>query len=301
MKRPMEISLQLQQRINVLFCVKLNLILKETRTKIQAAYGQNSLSYSRIQFWYRTFQGGCVSVVDLPRAAKTRTGRSDENIQAVRNALAIDRRLTIQEMSNFTGVKTANIQRILKLDLGLVHKCAKFVPHLLTGIQEQQRLNNASLMLRRVAADPTFLKTVVTMDETWIYLYDPDMRAHASQWLPKGSAPPVVCKREMSTKKVLLISFFDHQGVVHREFLRNTTVNAAIFVAILRRFRTSLRIRRPRMYRSYWLHMDNASPHTALPTRNYLLQTGTQVVPHPPYSPDMAPNDFFFTLVSKGN
>ncbi len=120
------------------------------------------------------------------------------------------------------------------------------------------------------------------------------MRTHASQWLPKGSAPPVVCKREMSTKKVLLISFFDHQGVVHRELLRNTTVNAAIFVAILRRFQTSLHIRRPRLYRSYWLHMDNASPHTALPTRNYLLQTGTQVVPHPPYSPDMAPNDFFF-------
>ncbi len=48
MKRPMEISLQLQQRINVLFCVKLNLSLKETRIKINAAYGQNSISYSRI-------------------------------------------------------------------------------------------------------------------------------------------------------------------------------------------------------------------------------------------------------------
>ncbi len=197
-------------------------------------------------------------------------------------------------MADFTGIKTGNIQRILKMDLGLVRKCAKFVPHLLTGIQEHQRLNNATLMLRCTAADLTFLQSVVTMDEMWIYLYDPDMCAHASQWLPKESNPPVICKREMSTKKVLLISFFNHQGIVHREFLRNTTVNSAVFVHILRRFHTSLRIHRPCLFRSYWLHMDNASPHTALPTRNFLLHTGTQVMPHPSYLPDMAPNDIFF-------
>ncbi len=233
-------------------------------------------------------------MVDLPRAAKTRTGRSDENIQAVRNALTLGRRLTIEDMSEFTGIKTGHIQRILKLDLGLVQKCACFVPHLLTGIQEKKRLDNSALMLRHAAADRKFLESIITMDESWMYIYDLDMRMHASQWLPKGSDPPIVCKREMSTKKVLLISFFDHQGLVHREFLHNTTMNAAVFVDILRRFRTSLRIRKPRIFRSFWLHMDNASPHTARPTRTFLLQTGTQVLPHPPYSPDLAPNDFFF-------
>lgn len=252
------------------------------------------MSYSRIQFWYRAFQGGRVCVVDLPRAAKAWTGRSDENIQAVRNALAMDRRLTIEQMSEFTGIKTGNIQRILKLDLGLVRKCARFVPHLLTGAQERQRLENSTLMLRHIAADPWFLETIVTMDESWVYEYDPDRRCHASQWLAKGADPPVVCKREMSTKKVLLVSFFDHVGVVHREFLRNTTVTGEVFVDILRQFRTSLRIRRPRLFRAFWLHMDNASPHTCLETRRFLLQTGTQVVPHPLYSPDLAPNDFFF-------
>ena len=278
----------------MLFCVKLDLSLKEMHTKMEQAYGRNCLSYSRIQFWYKAFQGGHVCVVDLPRAAKTCTGRSDENIQAVRNALALDKHLTIEEMSNFTGVKTGNIQRILKLDLGQVRKCAHFVPHLLTGIQERKRLENSALMLRCAAANWKFLESIVTMDESWMYIYDPDMRRHASQWLPKGSDPPIVCKREMSTKKVLLISFFDHQGLVHQEFLRNTTVNAAVFVAILRHFRTSLRTRRPRIFRSFWLHMDNASPHTALPTRNFLLHTGTQVLPHLPYSPDLALNDFFF-------
>ncbi len=261
---------------------------------MQLAYGAACLSYSRIQFWFRAFEGGRVSVVDLPRAARIRTGRSEENIQTVCNALAKDRRLTIAAMSDLTGINEGNIQRILKLDLGLVRKCARFVPHLLTGRQEKERLDNSAQMLRHVTSQRQFLQTIVTMDESWVYQYDPEARMHASQWLPKGSDPPVVVHRERATGKVLLITFFDYQGLIYREFLRNRTVTSIIFVEILKRFRRSLRIRRPCLFHNYWLHMDNASPHTAVPTKNFLLQTGTQVLPHPPYSPDLVPNDFFF-------
>lgn len=188
--------LQIQQRINILICVKLGHTLKKTREKMTQAYGAACLSYSRIQFWFRAFEGGRICMVDLPRAARVRTRQSEENIQTVCNALAEDRRLAIQEMSELTGIKTGNIQRILKHDLGLVQKCAKFVPHLLTRRQEQERLQISSLMLWRVAADRRFLQQVITMDETWVHYYDLQARMHASEWLPKGSNPPVICKRE---------------------------------------------------------------------------------------------------------
>ncbi|GFS47988.1 histone-lysine N-methyltransferase SETMAR [Trichonephila clavipes] len=40
-------------------------------------------------------------------------------------------------------------------------------------------------------------------------------------------------------------------------------------------------------------HQDNARPHTSLVTRQKLLQFEWDTVPHPPYSPDLAPSDYY--------
>ena len=41
------------------------------------------------------------------------------------------------------------------------------------------------------------------------------------------------------------------------------------------------------------LHHDNASPHKTKIVKDYLEKQGLQVLPHPPYSPDLAPCDFW--------
>ncbi|UYV71777.1 hypothetical protein LAZ67_9000368 [Cordylochernes scorpioides] len=41
------------------------------------------------------------------------------------------------------------------------------------------------------------------------------------------------------------------------------------------------------------LYVDNARPHTAHVVLQFLAKHSTIQIPHPPYSPDLAPNDFF--------
>jgi len=41
------------------------------------------------------------------------------------------------------------------------------------------------------------------------------------------------------------------------------------------------------------LHHDNAPAHASLHIREFLTKHETTVVPQPPYSPDLAPADFF--------
>ncbi|GFU33045.1 mariner Mos1 transposase [Trichonephila clavipes] len=40
-------------------------------------------------------------------------------------------------------------------------------------------------------------------------------------------------------------------------------------------------------------NQDNARPHTSLVTRQKLLQLEWDTMPHPPYSPDLAPSDYY--------
>ncbi|CAH2000214.1 unnamed protein product [Acanthoscelides obtectus] len=47
------------------------------------------------------------------------------------------------------------------------------------------------------------------------------------------------------------------------------------------------------------LHQDNASSHTAQKTRQYLTKENVELLDHPPYSPDLSPNDFFTFLSRK--
>jgi hypothetical protein len=42
-----------------------------------------------------------------------------------------------------------------------------------------------------------------------------------------------------------------------------------------------------------WLHADNAGPHTARVSTGYVTRNWMKRIPHPPYSPNLAPSDFF--------
>ncbi|CAH1999508.1 unnamed protein product [Acanthoscelides obtectus] len=46
-------------------------------------------------------------------------------------------------------------------------------------------------------------------------------------------------------------------------------------------------------FRRIILHQGNASSHTAQKTRQYSTEENVELLGHPPYSPDLSPNDFF--------
>ena len=91
---------------------------------------------------------------------------------------------------------------------------------------------------------------------------------------------------------VLLTIFWDSEGVVHTEFLeQGNTVNSTKYVNTLEKLKA--RLRRVRSEKVSIIHHDNARPHTSLETRTALDRLGLRTLPHPPYSPDLAPSDFF--------
>jgi len=94
----------------------------------------------------------------------------------------------------------------------------------------------------------------------------------------------------------MLVVFFDWQGVIHYEFIPcGQTVNKEFYVAVLKHLKEAVRQKRPQLWtnQSWVLHHDNAPAHLSFLVRNFLAKNETTVVPQPPYSPDLAPADFF--------
>lgn len=294
MKRPTFVPLLLQQRINIFFAQKMGVSMAVTVKAIEYVYGRKAMSKVQIRHWFKLFKNGRTVVVDLPRHARHRCGRTPGNIQTVKTLLENDRRLSISAVSHQSGLPWSTCRCIITLDLGLVHKTAKFVPHLLQEQHLAERLRISKAMLQYIRVHKDFLKHVVTMDESWVYTYDLELKSQSTQWLRKEDPRPIKSSRPHAVSKVLLVSFFGCSGLIHREFPRRT-VTSKVFVNIVSRLRFAVSRKRGHKYlQKMTLHMDNASPHTSKTTRAFLMHSRTKVLEHPAYSPDLAPSDFWF-------
>ena len=90
--------------------------------------------------------------------------------------------------------------------------------------------------------------------------------------------------------------FFDVHGIVHTEFLpQGQTIDEHVYKSILRCLMRSVREKRRELWktRSWLLHHDNAPAHKALGIQEFLAKNNIAVLEQPPYSPDLAPCDFF--------
>ncbi len=296
MKRVTEISSHLQQRINIHFCVKIRWTFEEIKAALQTVY-LTILYDTSIHKWIREFCAGRDRIVDQPRAAKTKSGRSLRNIRAIETLIAQDRCVTIKEMSVKSGLMTSTVQRILKKDLKLTKKCSTFVPTALTDAHKQCRRDICNFFSRLKDQNPRVFRNAVTMDESWIYVWDPDKRVHCMEWLRKGEPCPQTPCRTLVTAKVMILTFFDSRGLVYYEFVQcPQTVNQQVFRAIFRRFDAAHARRHPHssVRGRKFIHLDNAPAHNAHLTVTLIQQLGWTRLPHPAYSPDLAPNDFWF-------
>ncbi|UYV79268.1 hypothetical protein LAZ67_17001872 [Cordylochernes scorpioides] len=78
-------------------------------------------------------------------------------------------------------------------------------------------------------------------------------------------------------------------------FFRLAETGLSVYLGIMRCLREAVRLKRPEGWQNndWILHVGNARPHTAHVVLQFLAKHSTIQIPHPPYSPDLAPNDFF--------
>lgn len=290
----------LEQRYSIKFCVKLNKTSTETIGLLKEAYGDQSLSSAQVKRWHKSFKEGREDVEDEQRSGRPSTTQTDEDVNRVREFLNIDRRASLREISEELNLTYYNVREIVTAKLEMRKVCAKLVPKVLSDEQKQLRVEKCREVLESDEQDNT-LDNCITGDETWCFEYDPEGKRESAEWHTKQSPRPKKARMSKSKVKTMLIIFFDSRGIVHKEFVPpGSTVNAAFYKEVLLRLKNRVARVRPDLVNNWTLHHDNAPAHTAFLCTSALAKMGVPVLPHPPYSPDLSPPDFFlFPLVKR--
>ncbi|UYV71962.1 hypothetical protein LAZ67_9001366 [Cordylochernes scorpioides] len=170
-------------------------------------------------------------------------------------------------------------------------RCLK-VPHELSERQQERRLVTCEGLLAR-HEKKSFLHRIVTSDEKSIHFSNP-MRQIS--WGLLGQFPKRKPRPNRLGKKAMLCVWWDQTGVVYFKLLKpGETVNTSRYEQQMHSLREALNEKRPELrekHNKLILQHDNAPAHNATVVKNTIKDLGWELLPHPPYSPDLAPSDY---------
>ena len=126
---------------------------------------------------------------------------------------------------------------------------------------------------------------IVTGDESWIYAYEPENTQQSNVWVFQDEPNPTKVARTLSTFKQMIACFFGKTGhVANVPLEQRRTVNSEWYTTIYLPI-VFQEIRKTNSQR-------DASSDMFAQTTAFLSTQNNDLMSYPPYSPDLAPNDF---------
>lgn len=267
----------------LLFEFQLGHSASEAATNICRAIGPGTMSQATAYRWFKRFAEKNYELENEPRSE-----RSDKkDFEVLKELVDADPYQTTRELANVLGCSHSTIENRLN-EFGYRSLLGAWVPHNLSTVQKSQRVDLCMFLLQ-MRRNYQWLDHLITGDEKWVVYINTTRRR---QWVESTRTPIQSPKPENHPKKMMLSVWWGVNGIVHWELLpTNTTITAEVYCNQLDNLKRKLEIDRPGQGKVYFLH-DNARPHVAKSTRKKLIDFGWEILPHPPYSPDLAPTDY---------
>jgi histone-lysine N-methyltransferase SETMAR len=288
-------STNIEQRHVIRYFYRNSTTVKVIRQKLVETYGDSALGERQVYKWVDAFKAGKNNVEDDERCGRPRTSTTPETIKAVEKIVMSDRRKKIREIAQDVRISNSSVWKILHEELKLNKICSRWVPHDLSPLHKQTRVQCSKDNLDFLEGDKSFFPHLVTGDETWVHFYDPESKQESMQWKHKGSPAPKKFKVQKSAGKVLATVFWDMKGILLIEFTeKGHTITGQSYKKTIESLRQAvLKKRLGGEKRRILLLHDNAPAHTSHVARATIREQGMIELFHPPYSPDLAPSDYY--------
>jgi histone-lysine N-methyltransferase SETMAR len=253
-------------------------------------------SYETVRRWCNQFNKGRATLEDHPRPGRPIVETTQENIELVRLAIECNPYATYDELEVETDLSRGVLQVIIHEHLKMRKVTSRYVPYMLSDENRRKRLEVCKQNLAKFKSNEWRLCEIITGDESWFYHRQIGKKQSNSSWLANGESPRTVVKRNRNEPKTMVSVFFRSTGLVHLTYLEcGETIDYNVYLKYsLKPLVKEINKERPRTgTRGLKFHHDNARPHVKKEVISYIKSQGFIIMPHPPYSPDLAPCDYW--------
>jgi hypothetical protein len=130
----------LEQSLNIKFCVKIGKSASEMLALLIEANGEYAMEKSSVFERHRRLKEEREDVQNDPRIGQSKTQRTDSNIDRVRTVGRSDRRLGVRLMTEELDMNRETVRQIITDDVRMRKFSAKTVRRILTDDQKQHRI-----------------------------------------------------------------------------------------------------------------------------------------------------------------
>ena len=191
------------------------------------------------------------------------------------------------------GACASTVRQHLLHVLDYQFKKTRWVPHTLNDAGKKTRVAQSLRLIATLkTAQRSNFRFLLTGDESWFFYYYPP----TGRWVPRSQDPDEEQSEDHFASKVMITVFWGINGVAVIDAIPGgCSMNAQHFVdVVIPKIKQSQAYKDAKRARTKLvLHMDNSPIHRSAAVKDALEKAGIEAAPHPPYSPDLAPSDFY--------
>ena len=152
--------------------------MKEIHAILTQTLGEYAPSYATVKNWLAQFKRGDFSTRDAPRPRRPKTVTTPEIIGQIHEIILEDSRILAKSIAEQLGISRERVGSIIHEYLDMRKHSAKWVPKCLKADQKRQRCQSSEQIwdffggIQMISCRAR----LVTMDETWLYHYDPETK-----------------------------------------------------------------------------------------------------------------------------
>lgn len=281
---------KMEQKRRIYELAEQGLNTQEIKNMLNEEFGKHAYSISSVYLYLKNYKLGTPL-----KAQKGKPGPKPDEQLIIRITQILDAEpfATTRSIADKLHESKTTIWRYLVNEMNYTYKATNWVPHFLTDCQKEERIKQAESLsnILKQCHHESF-RNILTGDESWFHF----------RYYPKGSWCLVneesasFEKQTIQVKKMMFTIIWGvHDFYIVDVLPEGTTFNSSYFIEHILK---PLSMKREVIWsqatkKLIWLHLDNCRIHNSKSSNECFQGLGFKRTPHPPYSPDIAPSDFY--------